>query len=223
MDVDSAGQVHVTYTDSNSGQIHYKVRNMEGMWSESEVAIPSWDGVSGMYMDAVVDAADRFQLAYTWSTGSSTQLEYGYLNGSEWQFGEVVDDQYNSGSKEVGYYVSIDVDSNNFPSFAYMDYDVGTRHADTISDPILSLFLDVLYATSTTTMNGRSTTQPAAFWVPSATSDTSPASWWTATDMTAWPLTTAPSRKRPSSPDWIPTWTALSGLRPSHPTAGTPT
>lgn len=147
MDVDSAGQVHVTYTDSDSGQIRYMVRDTEGSWSGGDVAVPSWDGVSGMYMDAVVDAADRFQLAYTWSTGSSTQLEYGYLDGSEWQFGEIVDDQASSGSKEVGYYVSIDVDANNYPSFAYMDYDALVPvMADTISDPILSLFLDVLYA-----------------------------------------------------------------------------
>jgi hypothetical protein len=147
MDVDSTGQVHVAYTDSNDGNIRYKTRDPDGNWTGGAQAIPSWGGTSGLYMDGVVDAADRFQLAYTWTHSSGTQLEYGYLDGSDWEHGEIVDDQTKSGSSNLGFFVSIDVDSNNYPSFAYMDYDALVPvMADAISDPILSLFLDVLYA-----------------------------------------------------------------------------
>jgi hypothetical protein len=146
MDVDSQGQVHVAYTDSYQGNIRYMMRDVDGKWTGGEQAVPAFGGTSGTYMDAVVDSDDRFQLAYTWTHSAGTQLEYGYLNGSQWTYGEVVDNAANSGSNNLGFYVSIDVDAGNAPSFAYMDYDAGVPAlADSISNPILSLFLDVIY------------------------------------------------------------------------------
>ena len=149
MDVDSAGQVHVAYTDSDQGNVRYDLRDTTGAWVEGGAeAIPAWSGISGTYIDGVVDAADRFQVAYDWiSPSGARQAEYAFLDaGSSWDYGYVVEDSTTAGSTDVGAFVSIDVDNANLPSFAYLDVDRQVpAMADVLQDPWTFLDLDVFY------------------------------------------------------------------------------
>jgi hypothetical protein len=110
--------------------------------------VPAWGGVSGTYLDGVIDSSDRFQIAYDYYTPFGTrQAEYAFLDaGSTWDAGYIVEDSTVAGSNDVGAFVSIDVDSANLPSFAYLDVDRQVpAMADVLQDPWSILDLDVFY------------------------------------------------------------------------------
>ena len=147
MDVDSLGQVHVVYNDADKGSVRYDLRNAAGVWIEGgSQAIPAWGGISGTYIDGVIDASDRFQVGYDWmSPSGARQVEYAILeSGGTWESGYVVEDSSIAGSTDVGAFVSIDVDAANYPSLAYLDVDRQVpAMVDALSDPWLGL--DLLY------------------------------------------------------------------------------
>ena len=149
MDVDSLGQVHVVYTDSDQGNVRYDRRDTSGLWVEGGTeAIPAWFGVSGTYLDGVIDSADRFQVGYDYvnSRNGTRQAEYAYMDASGvWDAGYVVEDQDRWGSSDIGAFISIDVDASNFPSLAYLDVDRQVpAMVDALSEPWFGL--DLLYA-----------------------------------------------------------------------------
>jgi hypothetical protein len=75
-------------------------------------------------MDAEVDSADYFNLAYTSEdlTAGYVKLDYQYASASgSWSSTYEVDGPTATGSYYVGYFVDIAMDSGNLPSFAYYD------------------------------------------------------------------------------------------------------
>ena len=121
---DSSGRVHLAYYNNDAGNMVYQLRSPSGAWAgRTTIATTSGYWV-GEYLDGVIDGADRFQLAYTAyeSAGSTTALHYKNRSSSgTWSSDVVVEDFTDAGSTDVGYYVEIDVDSSNLPSFAYWD------------------------------------------------------------------------------------------------------
>lgn len=120
--VDSALGVHIGYRNADDYTVYY-VGGVSGSWNTSE-QVTGYYG-SGDYMDSVVDAADNFQIVYTWYSGTNSE---GYSAGS-------VDMNYRSSSGSwaqtypdfyevddvFGAWVEIDVDNGNLPSFGYFD------------------------------------------------------------------------------------------------------
>ncbi len=127
LDVDSAGQVHVAYYDQDLGYLEYILRDSSGSWGSPQDVVASAHYWTGYHLDAVCDGADRFQIAYTSTDAYSlTELDFIYRDSSgSWSHEYVVDDYWESGSTSTGWYVGIDVDSSNMPSFAYYDDDNG--------------------------------------------------------------------------------------------------
>ncbi len=119
--VDSLGDVHIVFRDADLGTLQYTMHNGAG-WSAAD-EIVSDTGV-GEYLDLVVDHADELQIAYTWTTGGYTDLWFGWMDArGTWDTGYYVDGYSTNGSTSSGHYVSIAVDSDNLPSFAYFDAD----------------------------------------------------------------------------------------------------
>ncbi len=117
--VDSIGSVHVVYRDVSRGVIRHTT-DESGAWAAGVDIVT--DTETGESLDLVVDGADQLQIAYTWTSGAYTDLWFGYRDGSGvWDVGYAVDGYALSGSLSTGWYVSIDVDSDNLPSFAYYD------------------------------------------------------------------------------------------------------
>jgi hypothetical protein len=127
LDVDSAGQVHVAYRNADYGYLEYTKREADGTWGAGATVLSSYYYDYGEYMDAVCDGADRFQVAYTASDYyGGMELDFIYRDsGGGWSSEYVVDDYYSGKSTSVGWYVGMDVDSANDPSFAYFDADYG--------------------------------------------------------------------------------------------------
>ena len=117
--VDSAGTIHVIYRDVANGTIQYASDDGSGWTAATEIVS---DTVTGESLDLVVDHADELQMAYTWTGGGTTDLWFGWMDASgTWDVGYLVDGYTASSSIDTGWFVSIDVDSDNLPSFAYYD------------------------------------------------------------------------------------------------------
>jgi len=121
---DSAGQVWLAYRDNDLGEIKYDMRTPAGRWTGSSTVSTTSGYDAGLYMDAEVDKADYFNLAYTSEdlTYGTMQLDYQYASPSgSWSGAYEVDGPSSTGSYYVGYFVDIAMDSSNLPSFAYYD------------------------------------------------------------------------------------------------------
>ena len=117
--VDTTGTVHLVYRDGDLGTLRYLADDGSG-WSAATEIIS--DTEVGESLDLVVDGADQLQIAYTWRSGSYTDLWFGWMDAAGvWDTGYYVDGYSSSASASIGHYVSIDVDSDNLPSFAYYD------------------------------------------------------------------------------------------------------
>jgi len=135
--VDSAGQLHVAYQDAAAEQLMYRHRLANGVWEDAEAVAIAGKG-SGAYMDGAVDAQDKFQLAFTYGQSGTQRLEYGYrqVDGT-WGGWEIVAEKDTPilelfpnvvgavHSENVGFDVTMDLDSGGLPSFAY--YDAGRK------------------------------------------------------------------------------------------------
>ncbi|MCK6507466.1 BNR repeat-containing protein [Myxococcota bacterium] len=147
--VDSEGQVHLVWFDADRGSVDHALHD-GASWSTAETVVRySW-GVAGEYLDSVVDGADRLQIAYTlWDEARTgyTEVDFQFRDSDgEWSEAFIVDDHALSGSEQLGFYVSIDVDDENLPSFAYYDYDAREpRLADVLTSPWSLLGIDALY------------------------------------------------------------------------------
>jgi hypothetical protein len=78
------------------------------------------------HLDAAIDGADQFNVAYTYTYYGWTELDFIYRDAAgSWSAEYVVDDYYESKSTSIGWYVDVEMDSGNMPSFAYFDADYG--------------------------------------------------------------------------------------------------
>jgi hypothetical protein len=129
IDADSTGKVHLAYYNNDDGTVRYLLRSAAGAWGTATTLATPTGAWSGEYLDGVIDAADRFQIAFTSfdSLGTALYTKNRTASGT-WSADVVVEDFATAGSTDVGYYVDIDVDSSNLPSFAYYDafYNVPT-------------------------------------------------------------------------------------------------
>ncbi len=127
IDIDSAGQVHVAYYDNTNGYLRYKLRDSSGVWGRSSNVLAYSYAWTGFHLDAACSGSDEFQVAYTYTDYYGwTELDFIYRDaGGSWSSEYVVDDYYESKSTSVGWFVDIDIDSSNLPSFAYFDEDFG--------------------------------------------------------------------------------------------------
>ncbi len=125
VDVDSSGVVHIAYADTDSGTLKYTAMSTTGSWSAPvDLVSYSWATV-GEYIDGKVDGADRFQVAYTfydYTYTNYTELDFIYRDASgTWSAEYVVEDYSSFASTDVGYFVTMDIDSGNLPTFAWFD------------------------------------------------------------------------------------------------------
>ncbi len=119
--IDSAGSVHIVYRDGDVGTLRY-IRNDGSAWTAAEEIVS--DSSVGESLDLVVDHSDELQIAYTWEGGGTTDLWFGWMDASGiWDTGYLIDGFTANGTTNTGHYVSIAVDSDNLPSFAYFDAD----------------------------------------------------------------------------------------------------
>jgi len=124
---DSAGQVWLAYHDNDLGEIKVDLRTTGGTWTGASTLSVTSGYEVGDFMDAEVDSADYFQLAYTAedTTTGYMSLDFQYADPSgTWSGDFEVDGYYTSGSAYVGYYVDLDIDSSNLPTFGYYDASV---------------------------------------------------------------------------------------------------
>ncbi len=123
---DSAGQVWLAYRDADIGELKYDLRTTGGSWSGSTtISTSSSSGYDvGLYLDAEVDSADYFNVAYTSEdlTAGYWKLDYQYADPSG-SFSSVyeVDGPSTTGSYYVGEFVDLAMDSSNLPTFGYYD------------------------------------------------------------------------------------------------------
>ena len=148
--VDSSDQVHVVWFNADDGSLQYALRDPSG-WGAVETVVDVPWAVAGEYLDSVVDAADRLQVAYTfWAEGRSgnTEVDFSFRDpDGTWSDPYVVEDASVNGSTDLGAFVSIDVDDANLPSFAYYDYtNRQPRLADVLTSPWTLFGIDALYA-----------------------------------------------------------------------------
>ncbi len=150
--VDSAGNVHVAYYDADGGTLQYASADTTGAWSLGG-AVVDYAGAAGTgyYVDAVIDTADRFQVAYTFAS-DVVELDFIYRDADgTWSdefvvHGDAMDGSVATSSSDIGYFVSIDVDEENLPSFAYYDNERYTPIlADILTSPWDFLAIDAFY------------------------------------------------------------------------------
>jgi hypothetical protein len=131
---DSAGQVHVVYHDASSGILKHDLRTPAGVWTGSQTVATSSGLVAGAHLAAVVDAADELHVGYTAEDTADLTLALHYQwrsTAGGWSGEAEVDGPTSTGSTWVGEHVSVDVDSNNLPSFGYYD---GTVNLPYVAD-----------------------------------------------------------------------------------------
>jgi len=121
--VDDFGQVHVVFYDDFSGDLLYKMRGLDGAWTETETVAS--DEISGEYIDTVIDTAGVLHVAYTEKDAYTRGLLYTQRSLAGSWLDPMVVDGFEPGEIDIGQYVSIDVDSWNLPSFGYFDADLG--------------------------------------------------------------------------------------------------
>lgn len=151
---DSAGRVWLAWRDADLGEIKWDLRSTGGVWGgASTLAVtPGYD--VGEYMDGEVDGADRFQLAYTATdtTYGMMELDFMYADSSAtWSPDYIVDGYTETGTTSVGWFVDIEVDSGNLPSFAYYDYDANYPYVADFTSFGVAIYAVgdyLLYATS---------------------------------------------------------------------------
>ncbi len=141
--VDSAGQVHVVYEDN--GRLWYRyLQNEFGNWSSYEII--STDSTRTVAhetddrygLDSRVDATDNVQVGYISTGTSDTALHYLFRNSDgEWSEEAVIDSVEKSGDDSVGYFVEMEIDSNNKPIFGYYNETQGLPYLFDFTDPII--------------------------------------------------------------------------------------
>ncbi|MED5374602.1 MAG: putative metal-binding motif-containing protein [Myxococcota bacterium] len=148
--VDSLNNVHVAYTDGDTGYLMYKERS--GTTWSSSTTVDDYAYFAGLYIDAKVDKKDRFQVAYSfddWSGENSVAFSYMESSGT-WYSSYVVNDYAQSGSTDLGNFVGLAVDSGNLPSFIYQDqdgvYDPDLFGSGGFAVPVVDSYLDLALA-----------------------------------------------------------------------------
>ncbi|MDG1483408.1 MAG: putative metal-binding motif-containing protein, partial [Myxococcota bacterium] len=121
--VDSAGNLMVAYFNATTGSIRYNTRSAAGTWAGAQnTGITS---ISGEWLHGVYDSSDDFHLGFTVYDTTATELHYIAYSSSSWGTQYIVEDYALAQSYDVGYFVSVDVDSSDLPRFAYFDNTFG--------------------------------------------------------------------------------------------------
>lgn len=149
--VDSAGQVHVVYEDA--GDLWYRYLQAFGVWSNYDTLdtdssrTPAYVTDDWYGLDAKVDAQDNVQVAYVSDGAADTALYFMFRDSAGTWSEELLVDGFdpltNSGPSEVGWHVSMDIDSNNFPAFSYYNADEQVPYIYDLTDSLVTNVLDL--------------------------------------------------------------------------------
>lgn len=114
LELDLAGNAHVTYYDSTSGDLRYASKS-GGIWT---IETPDAEGNVGLYTSLALTHGGHVHVGYYATTGGA--LKYANRIGGSWTI-EVVDDPEN----EVGRWAALALDPTETPHIAYYDVSAG--------------------------------------------------------------------------------------------------
>lgn len=132
--VDSSGAVFVAYYDYEDGDLYYAKRTTT--WAAPAPAVATAGFDTGDWLDLVIDAADNLMIGYTSYNTQAGAMELDFIQrtaSGTWSEEYVIDagtyDLYSYlgmvNSDNVGSFVSMALDSDQLPSFAYLDWTNG--------------------------------------------------------------------------------------------------
>ena len=148
MDLDSTGRLHVVYEDD--GQLWYSNSNTFGTWrTPTLIKFNDDTKLASDGLDGVMDSLNRFHIAYT-SQNTSTgtiSAQYGYMpTTGNWTGRFEVDGQATTQSTQVGYFIDIDMGSDDLPVFGYYNQNTERPMMTKVSAvPLSSGELNFLY------------------------------------------------------------------------------
>ena len=124
--VNSADAVHIVYHDATGGTMKTIERPSGGSFGAPSTLLANTALIHGEDLDAKFDNADQLQVAYSTADLSTGYYELDFLfqdASGVWSGEYVVEDYASSGSTTVGWFVTLDIDSDNLPTFAHYDDD----------------------------------------------------------------------------------------------------
>jgi hypothetical protein len=121
-------------------------RRSGGSFGSPSTLLATTAYIHGEDLDATFDNADQLQVGYSTvdiTTGAYT-LDYiiRYASGT-WSPEYIVEDGSETGSTTLGWFVTLDIDSSNYPTFAHYDDDNGYPY---VVDVLASGYVDAVAA-----------------------------------------------------------------------------
>ena len=135
MEVDSVGRVHVVYEDD--GQLWYTTSSSFGLWrTPTQIKADNSRILASEGLDGAIDNFNRFHIGYTSQDIETGLLSLQYLytpQFGQWSTEFEIDGDRSTRNSYVGYYVEIDLGSDNLPVFGYFSADQGAPYLTKLS------------------------------------------------------------------------------------------